>query len=620
MLRCKKYKILNLITYFKQYLDQSSFNSLLANKNLTAELSDESTLVRSSTTNLIENDSTALTIKKSNASSSANTYTNSNVPTVIERKIKKTPTKHQNGEINGVNNTNNKSSSSASINIGELEKVISSMIDMKLQEKRLITSPSASIKDTNASIVSSNLPSGSTITNNKIQNNKENASPATLSTTASTNGIQNSSLNAKAGRFHSPEASARIPATHRDSSFNTTRIINNSKSPVNNKMPVIKSNSVNGDKNASNRQNNNLPSEHTNSTTSNSNSNIYLKLKSWLNKMGNSNEHRLDLTHSNAVLCHKATPFSNLCLGSGMHHVNSDFYFDKKFNQQQNQVDKTISEIKPQVSNSLNNTPIGQKTQSKLISPKHVSLFSEIGKELASIEKNSIRNDKSLACNGSEKVKKNEVIYQLDDDDIYFKETTLLTSDQSNASNSVYGDDNYYTANSSTVIYGWDAFSKEKVEQLKDEIFNKTVIVRSNDVSDEIKKLSNCELRKKIEAFGDRPGPITNTTRKIYELRLMQLQLNGPCVEKLNNEFNEKHIGFSNELINALNNKYEDQLKRLYTLELDMSNSFDKNTGNWREGHVKACFNYLLIDPRVSENLPARAKYLGKLFNEFMKN
>lgn len=46
-----------------------------------------------------------------------------------------------------------------------------------------------------------------------------------------------------------------------------------------------------------------------------------------------------------------------------------------------------------------------------------------------------------------------------------------------------------------------------------------------------------------------------------------------------------------------------------------MSICFDNgNNGNWREGHLKASFNYLLIDPRVSENLPARAKYLGLLF------
>ena len=32
----------------------------------------------------------------------------------------------------------------------------------------------------------------------------------------------------------------------------------------------------------------------------------------------------------------------------------------------------------------------------------------------------------------------------------------------------------------------------------------------------------------------------------------------------------------------------------------------------WREGTLKTSFNYLLLDPRVSQNLPARHKAMGK--------
>ncbi|PVD19890.1 hypothetical protein C0Q70_20384 [Pomacea canaliculata] len=31
----------------------------------------------------------------------------------------------------------------------------------------------------------------------------------------------------------------------------------------------------------------------------------------------------------------------------------------------------------------------------------------------------------------------------------------------------------------------------------------------------------------------------------------------------------------------------------------------------WREGNIKSCFNYLLLDPRVTKNLPLRAKSLS---------
>jgi len=31
----------------------------------------------------------------------------------------------------------------------------------------------------------------------------------------------------------------------------------------------------------------------------------------------------------------------------------------------------------------------------------------------------------------------------------------------------------------------------------------------------------------------------------------------------------------------------------------------------WREGVQKCCFNYLLLDPRVTQNLPVRVKTIG---------
>ena len=33
----------------------------------------------------------------------------------------------------------------------------------------------------------------------------------------------------------------------------------------------------------------------------------------------------------------------------------------------------------------------------------------------------------------------------------------------------------------------------------------------------------------------------------------------------------------------------------------------------WREGNVKAAFNYLLVDPRITQNLPVRAKNMSEI-------
>ena|SRR6218665_2359259 len=51
----------------------------------------------------------------------------------------------------------------------------------------------------------------------------------------------------------------------------------------------------------------------------------------------------------------------------------------------------------------------------------------------------------------------------------------------------------------------------------------------------------------------------------------------------------------------------------LNTLEEDMAAEFVNPLPgkNWREGTQKAYFNYLLLDPRVTQNLPVRARSMG---------
>lgn len=49
-------------------------------------------------------------------------------------------------------------------------------------------------------------------------------------------------------------------------------------------------------------------------------------------------------------------------------------------------------------------------------------------------------------------------------------------------------------------------------------------------------------------------------------------------------------------------------------LEEDMCRSFERwTTRKWREGNNKTSFNYLLLDPRVSLNLPKRAHEISRL-------
>lgn len=52
-------------------------------------------------------------------------------------------------------------------------------------------------------------------------------------------------------------------------------------------------------------------------------------------------------------------------------------------------------------------------------------------------------------------------------------------------------------------------------------------------------------------------------------------------------------------------NSLHENLSEFLQLEVAMSECFQqKNNVRWREGHLKTSFIYLLIDPRLAQNLP----------------
>jgi hypothetical protein len=495
------------------------------------------------------------------------------------------------------------------VNVADLEKVINNLIDIKLQEKTSLANTSS------PKLMSAVSPS---------KEEEEDKTRELIETPISLINRRSLSINSKSSRFRSPEASNRIPATSLNRNRSSRKEINDE---IKNKsltppLPPLHIPTVPSVINLKNNEK--YPSVNKSDTASLASTKVLSKIKSLLNKVGGNTSKSEDQLNSIGaspnLFCNTNNnrKFVNLCLGSNLND-NSEMDINRRPQSSpnsKNKIQKILDEEKAFTSDDSSSS-----YQSKIIpikAPKftasppqvknQVSLFCELQKELENIERNSSLG--SLKPPPPIQQQKNEVIYQLEDDNIYFKETTLLTNDESTLSNNNCDDEHYYTANSSSVIYSWDAYETDKIEN---DLLNKTITIKINDVSSEIQSLSTSELRKRIEAFGDRPGPVTETTRKIYELRLMQLEKSGPLVEKLNNEFNVKNKGFSIELINDLNSKIDTIIND--KIEGLMSICFDNgNNGNWREGHLKASFNYLLIDPRVSENLPARAKYLGLLF------
>ncbi|NXE15389.1 ANKL1 protein, partial [Lophotis ruficrista] len=102
--------------------------------------------------------------------------------------------------------------------------------------------------------------------------------------------------------------------------------------------------------------------------------------------------------------------------------------------------------------------------------------------------------------------------------------------------------------------------------------------------------LSDEALRRRLRALGDDPGPITELTRWLPELVAALRTGHIPdCAQD----------------------------------ELALAQQFDHpdRSQHWREGLLKSSFNYLLLDPRTTQNLPLRSHCLSpaECFRTFVK-
>ncbi|NXL54311.1 ANKL1 protein, partial [Podilymbus podiceps] len=102
--------------------------------------------------------------------------------------------------------------------------------------------------------------------------------------------------------------------------------------------------------------------------------------------------------------------------------------------------------------------------------------------------------------------------------------------------------------------------------------------------------LSDEALRRRLRALGDDPGPVTELTRRLPELAAALQTGHVPdCTQD----------------------------------ELALARQFDRpdRSRHWREGLLKSSFNYLLLDPRTSRNLPLRSHRLSPVecFRTFIK-
>ncbi|KRT84184.1 hypothetical protein AMK59_2856, partial [Oryctes borbonicus] len=119
-------------------------------------------------------------------------------------------------------------------------------------------------------------------------------------------------------------------------------------------------------------------------------------------------------------------------------------------------------------------------------------------------------------------------------------------------------------------------------------------------------------LRRELTAQGFDPGPITKTTKRVYLRKLYQLKKN-PLVSGFEANSNQKV--YSPELQRTL--KEENWCQKLLQhqqLEEAIKQQFSNpdSSRKWRGGIAKSSFTYLLLDPRITQNLPHRCDQLQK--------
>ncbi|XP_073492964.1 ankyrin repeat and LEM domain-containing protein 1 isoform X2 [Phyllobates terribilis] len=153
-----------------------------------------------------------------------------------------------------------------------------------------------------------------------------------------------------------------------------------------------------------------------------------------------------------------------------------------------------------------------------------------------------------------------------------------------------------------TIIYDWRNYKINTIT------INKAPPLNSpNRVAVELYRLSNDDIASRLRGFGDETVQVTSQNRKTCILLLDK------CLkEHTSNRPSGLSIEYSTELSLAL---HTFNIPDCSKDEAALSQEFDQpdKTRKWREGVLKSSFNYLLLDPRVTRNLPSRCHDLSPI-------
>ncbi|XP_017153657.1 uncharacterized protein LOC108163087 [Drosophila miranda] len=123
-------------------------------------------------------------------------------------------------------------------------------------------------------------------------------------------------------------------------------------------------------------------------------------------------------------------------------------------------------------------------------------------------------------------------------------------------------------------------------------------------------------LRRELTQLGAPVGPITKTTKRLYIKQLIKYRRNTDALLAAQKHAQESQIRYSVELHRTLRSPEDfERISEFMPQEAASSEHFAtapviKKT--LREGHLKQSFIYMLIDPRISRNLPGESTFLDK--------
>ncbi|XP_023135482.2 uncharacterized protein LOC111574894 [Amphiprion ocellaris] len=172
------------------------------------------------------------------------------------------------------------------------------------------------------------------------------------------------------------------------------------------------------------------------------------------------------------------------------------------------------------------------------------------------------------------------------------------------------------TSSEETILYDWRSLQTGMKGNKGKENQKPQIVVQKEESGDaedrllpETSGITDKDLRLRLVELGESPGPISRHTRPTYLRRLRHLlQESSYKSQDDQKQTDQPQTDF----------EYSPELRRvLQTFELPgcqddeqaLCQQFDQPDQNrkWREGVIKSSFNYLLLDPRVTQNLPFRS-------------